>query len=89
MLALTVALADGSVVSTPLVPRGALGPDLKSFFIGSEGTLGVILDVTLKIFPHPALPAPGYIFLSDAPGRAGRTANDHAIRFAAIPGALV
>jgi alkyldihydroxyacetonephosphate synthase len=53
VLAVTVALADGSLVSTPLAPRAALGPDLKSFFIGSEGTLGVILDVTLKIFPIP------------------------------------
>ena len=51
LLALTVALADGTVVSTPLLPRAALGPDLKSIFIGSEGTLGVVLDATLRIFP--------------------------------------
>ncbi len=53
VLAVTVALADGTVVSTPLAPRAALGPDLKSLFIGSEGTLGVVLDVTLRIFPIP------------------------------------
>ncbi len=53
VLAVTVALANGDVVSTPLAPRAALGPDLKSVFIGSEGTLGVILDVTLRIFPVP------------------------------------
>jgi alkyldihydroxyacetonephosphate synthase len=53
LLALTVAMADGTLVSTPLVPRAATGPDLKSLFIGSEGTLGVIVDVTLKIFPIP------------------------------------
>ena len=50
---MTVALADGTVISTPLTPRAALGPDLKSFFIGSEGTLGIVLDVTLRIFPIP------------------------------------
>ncbi len=50
-LALTVALANGEVISTCLAPRAAIGPDIKSFFIGSEGTLGVVLDVTLKIFP--------------------------------------
>ncbi len=50
-LALTVVLADGQTCSTRLSPRAAIGPDIKSLFIGSEGTLGVFLDVTLKIFP--------------------------------------
>ncbi len=50
-LALTVALANGEMITTRLAPRAALGPDIKSLFIGSEGTLGIILDVTLKIFP--------------------------------------
>lgn len=53
VLAVTVVLPDGTVVSTPLVPRASEGPDLKSLFIGSEGTLGVILDVTMRIFPIP------------------------------------
>ncbi len=53
VLAVTVALADGTVVCTPLTPRAAQGPDLKSFFIGSEGTFGVILDVTMRIYPVP------------------------------------
>jgi alkyldihydroxyacetonephosphate synthase len=46
-------LADGEMFTTRLAPRAAIGPDIKSFFIGSEGTLGVILDVTLKISPLP------------------------------------
>jgi len=50
-LALTVALANGETIATRLAPRAAIGPDIKSIFIGSEGTLGVFLDVTLKIFP--------------------------------------
>lgn len=54
VLAVTVALADGTVVSTPLVPRAAEGPDLKSLFIGTEGTLAVILDVTMRMFPIAA-----------------------------------
>ncbi len=54
LLAVTVALANGTVISTPLAPRAALGPDVKSLFIGSEGTLGVVLDVTLRIFPIPS-----------------------------------
>jgi len=53
LLAVTLALADGTVISTVLAPRAALGPDVKQFFIGSEGTLGVVLDATLRIFPIP------------------------------------
>jgi alkyldihydroxyacetonephosphate synthase len=52
-LALTVALADGKVVNTLLAPRAAMGPEIRNLFIGSEGTLGVVLDVTLKIYPMP------------------------------------
>jgi alkyldihydroxyacetonephosphate synthase len=51
VLAITVVLANGEIISTRLAPRAALGPDIKSIFIGSEGTLGIVLDVTLKIFP--------------------------------------
>jgi alkyldihydroxyacetonephosphate synthase len=52
-LALTVALPGGEIVETLQAPRGAVGPDLRHAFIGAEGTLGVVLDVTLKIFPLP------------------------------------
>jgi alkyldihydroxyacetonephosphate synthase len=51
VVALTVVLADGSVVQTQGVPRAAMGPDIKHLFIGSEGTLGVVVDVTLRIHP--------------------------------------
>lgn len=50
-LALTVALSNGEMITTRLAPRAALGPDIKNIFIGSEGTLGIVIDVTLKIFP--------------------------------------
>ncbi len=52
-LALTVVLSSGEMVETPLAPRGAVGPDLRQVFIGAEGTLGVVVDATLKIFPLP------------------------------------
>ncbi|MHA1926328.1 MAG: FAD-binding oxidoreductase, partial [Candidatus Thorarchaeota archaeon] len=35
------------------VPRHSVGPDLKQLFIGSEGTLGVITEATLRMFPIP------------------------------------
>ncbi|MFX1439850.1 MAG: FAD-binding oxidoreductase [Promethearchaeota archaeon] len=52
-LGLEVVLADGSVIRTKAVPRQSVGPDLKQLFIGSEGTLGVITEATLRMFPIP------------------------------------
>jgi alkyldihydroxyacetonephosphate synthase len=51
VVALTVVMPSGELVQTPRVPRAALGPDLKELFIGAEGTLGIVTDVTLKMFP--------------------------------------
>jgi len=48
-----VVLATGEKVSLKASPRAAMGPDLRRVFVGSEGTLGVITAVTLKIFPIP------------------------------------
>ena len=52
-LALTVVLPGGEIVETVFAPRSAVGPDLRQVFIGAEGTLGVVVEVTLKIFPLP------------------------------------
>jgi alkyldihydroxyacetonephosphate synthase len=49
-----VVLADGSAAELTASPRAAMGPDLRRLFLGSEGTLGVITQVTYKIFPIPA-----------------------------------
>jgi len=52
-LGLEVVLADGNVIRTKAVPRHSVGPDLRQLFIGSEGTLGVITEATLRMFPIP------------------------------------
>lgn len=51
----SIVLADGRLVHLEPRPRAALGTDLRQVFIGSEGTLGVFVEVTLKLFPLPEL----------------------------------
>lgn len=53
VLALTVATPEGTVVAGR-APASAAGPDPRRLFLGSEGVLGVITDVTVRIRPIPA-----------------------------------
>ncbi|MFF2026474.1 FAD-binding oxidoreductase [Streptomyces sp. NPDC058171] len=49
-----VVLATGETAELKASPRAAMGPDLRQLFLGSEGTLGVITQVTYKIIPIPS-----------------------------------
>lgn len=53
VVALEVVLADGSIIKTGGAPASAVGPDVTSIFIGSEGTLGIITRVWLRAHPLP------------------------------------
>lgn len=54
VLGLEVVLMDGTVLSSmyPMLKNNT-GYDLKQLFIGSEGTLGVVTKVLVRLFPRP------------------------------------
>lgn len=55
VLALDVALADGRILRTGhRTVKGVTGYDLTALFVGSEGTLGVIVGATVRALPIPA-----------------------------------
>ena len=55
VMALQVVLADGQILNTGTkCVKDVAGFTLKDLFIGSEGTLGVITSINLKLIPPPA-----------------------------------
>jgi FAD/FMN-containing dehydrogenase len=70
VLGLEVVLADGRVLAgLKSLRKDNTGYDVKSLFVGAEGTLGVITAATLKLFPLPADIATALVGIA-APARA-------------------
>src|SRR6202007_2183765 len=54
VLSLTVVLPDGRIIRTARRARkSSAGYDLTRLYVGSEGTLGVITEITLRLYGIP------------------------------------
>jgi alkyldihydroxyacetonephosphate synthase len=53
ILGMEVVLPKGEIINFKTVPRASTGPQLDKLFIGGEGTLGIVTEATLKIWPYP------------------------------------
>ncbi|OPX38190.1 MAG: hypothetical protein B1H12_03025 [Desulfobacteraceae bacterium 4484_190.2] len=74
--ALKVVLADGTVIETGFItPKSSFGYDLNRVFCSSEGTLGVITEITVKIQAIPEYNALALAIFSDL-FAAGATVTD-------------
>jgi len=66
VLGLEVVLADGRVWNgMKRLRKNNAGYDLKSLFLGTEGTLGIITAAVLKLFPQPAQRATAFLAVPD------------------------
>ena len=69
VLALTVVTAEGKIIKTGTRARkSSAGYDLTRLFVGSEGTLGIITEITLKIYPQPEANSAAVCSLPDIGG---------------------
>nr|CDJ91270.1 FAD linked oxidase and FAD-linked oxidase domain containing protein [Haemonchus contortus] len=59
------ATAKGMIHKQCQVPRMSGGPDLHHIIMGSEGTLGVVTEATIKIFPSPEVKRYGSLVFPD------------------------
>jgi glycolate oxidase FAD binding subunit len=75
VLGITLALSDGTIAKAgSKVIKNVAGYDLGKLFTGSYGTLGLILDVTVRLHPKPVATATAF-GATDDPDRLGGAAT--------------
>ncbi len=55
IICMEVVSAQGEIFRTLPVPNHACGPSLLQLYVGSEGTLGIITEISMKIEPLPQI----------------------------------
>ena len=69
VLSLKVVMADGSIITTGQRARkSAAGYDLTRLFVGSEGTLGIIVELTLRLHGRPEAISSARVYFEDVGG---------------------
>jgi glycolate oxidase len=87
VLSLQVVLPDGRIMRTgSKCMKSSSGYDLTKLFVGSEGTLGVVTEITLKINPKPSLSSTAMATFDDVED-AGRAVSE-IMHSGIIPSAL-
>ncbi|WP_298566600.1 FAD-linked oxidase C-terminal domain-containing protein [uncultured Aliiroseovarius sp.] len=72
VLGLTVVLADGRIIKTgSRAAKSASGYDLTALFLGSEGTLGIITELTLRLHGTPEVISAGICAFPDMEAAVG------------------
>ncbi len=68
VMGLEVVLGTGEVINTGRKTiKNTSGYDFTGIFIGSEGTLGIITKITLKLLPTPPISSTGIAYFNDLP----------------------
>jgi len=74
VLALTVVMADGRIIKTNRRARkSAAGYDLTRLMVGSEGTLGIITEITLRLYGIPEAISSAVVSFEDLEGAVNTT----------------
>jgi glycolate oxidase len=87
VLGLTVVLPTGEIIKTGVeTAKGVVGYDLTRLVVGSEGTLAVVVDTTLRLLPKPACTRTMMAFFRDPSSTVASVSE--IIRSKIVPAAL-